>query len=319
MTWKELNRFRAEFERADQPIAMATLVSAKGSSYRQPGARMLIAPDKHFVGHLSAGCLEDEIAEVAQGVIGTGKGVCMQFDLRARFGCDGSIEVFIERLSRPSAFIDGLARAVNERAPILAATSYDVVNGMTGTRILEGGIQSAPPYNANSAATKPREFLQLIEPPVRLLLFGEHFDVQPIHELASFLGWEVEIWTDLHGIPNGDLRSACVVMSHNFGRDLAALKHLLANQFGYIGLLGPRRRKQQLINYLIEEGYSPERLSTLHSPAGLDIGAETAEEIALAIAAEIQAAMTHRTAGYLRERKAAIHTMEDSSLCKVLP
>jgi xanthine dehydrogenase accessory factor len=313
MTWKELNRFRAEFERADQPIAMATLVSAKGSSYRQPGARMLIAPDKHFVGHLSAGCLEDEIAELAQEVISTGKRACMQFDLRARFACDGSIEVFIERLSRPSAFIDGLARAVNERVSILVATNYDVVNGMTGTRVLE----KASPSNVKSAVAEPKEFLQLIEPPVRLLLFGEHFDVHPIQELASFLGWQTEIWRDLHGIPKGDLRTAAVVLSHNFGRDLAALKHLFANQFGYIGLLGPRRRKQQLINYLIEEGYSAEKLSTLHSPAGLDIGAETAEEIALAIVAEIQAAMTHRTAGYLRERKAAIHSMEDSNLCKV--
>lgn len=313
MTWKELNRFRAEFERADQPIAMATLVSAKGSSYRQPGARMLIAPDKHFVGHLSAGCLEDEIAELAQEVIGTGKGVCLQFDLRARFACDGSIEVFIERLSRPSAFIDGLARAVNERASILVATNYDVVRGMTGTRVLD----EAPSSNVKSAVAEPKKFLQLIEPPVRLLLFGEHFDVRPIQELASFLGWEVEIWSDLQGIPKGDSRTASVVMSHNFGRDLAALKHLFANQFGYIGLLGPRRRKQQLINYLIEEGYSPEKLATLHSPAGLDIGAETAEEIALAIVAEIQAAMTDRTAGYLRERKAAIHSMEDSNLCKM--
>lgn len=313
MTWKELNRFRAEFERADQPIAMATLVSAKGSSYRQPGARMLIAPDKHFVGHLSAGCLEDEIAELAQEVIGTGKGVCLQFDLRARFACDGSIEVFIERLSRPSAFIDGLARAVNERASILVATNYDVVNGMTGTRVLDEASSSS----VKSAVAEPKKFLQLIEPPVRLLLFGEHFDVHPIQELASFLGWEAEIWSDLHGIPKCDSRTASVVMSHNFGRDLAALKHLFANQFGYIGLLGPRRRKQQLINYLIEEGYSPEKLSTLHSPAGLDIGAETAEEIALAIVAEIQAAMTDRTAGYLRERKAAIHSVEDSNLCKM--
>ena len=313
MTWKELNRFRAEFERAEQPIAMATLVSAKGSTYRQPGARMLIAPDKHFVGRLSAGCLEDEIAERAQEVIGTGKAACMQFDLRARFACDGSIEVFIERLSRPSAFIDGLARAVNERASILVATNYDVVNGMTGTRVLDEASSS----NIKSAVARPKELLQLIEPPVRLLLFGEHFDVHPIQELASFLGWAAEIWSDLHGIPKGDLRTASVVMSHNFGRDLAALKHLFANQFGYIGLLGPRRRKQQLINYLIEEGYSAEKLSTLHSPAGLDIGAETAEEIALAIVAEIQAAMTDRTAGYLRERKVAIHSMEDSNLCKM--
>ena len=313
MTWKELNRFRAEFERVDQPIAMATLVSAKGSSYRQPGARMLIAPDKHFVGHLSAGCLEDEIAELAQEVIGSGKGACMQFDLRPRFACDGSIEVFIERLSRPSAFIDGLARAVSERVSILVATNYDVVNGITGTRVLDEASSS----NVKSAVAEPKKFLQLIEPPVRLLLFGAHFDVHPIQELASFLGWEAAIWSDLHGVPKGDFRTASVVMSHNFGRDLATLKHLFANQFGYIGLLGPRRRKQQLINYLIEEGYSPEKLSTLHSPAGLDIGAETAEEIALAIVAEIQAAMTDRTAGYLRERKAAIHSMEDSNLCKM--
>ena len=274
---------------------------------------MLISPDKHFVGHLSAGCLEDEIAELAQDVIGTGKVACLQFDLRARFACDGSIEVFIERLSRPSAFIDGLARALNERVSVLVATNYDVENGITGTRVLDEVSSS----NIKNALSEPKEFYQLIEPPVRLLLFGEHFDVHPIQELASFLGWEAAIWSDLHGIPKGDLRTASVVMSHKFGRDLAALKHLFANQFGYIGLLGPRRRKQQLINYLIEEGYSPEKLSTLHSPAGLDIGAETAEEIALAIVAEIQAAMTERTAGYLRERKAPIHSMEDSNLWKM--
>ena len=310
MTWKELNRFRAEFDRSDQPVAMATLVAAKGSSYRQPGSRMLITSDKHFIGRLSSGCLEDEIVEIAQDVIRTGRGLCARFDLRARFGCNGSIEIFVERLTKPNTFIDGLNRVENERAAILVATKYDDGGDPNGTYVVDDPTQSA---------ARPKEFLQLIEPPIRLLLFGDHFDVQPLSELAGFLGWYVEIWSDPYQIPKGDLRTGSVVMSHNFGRDLAALKHLFANRFGYIGLLGPRRRKQQLINYLIEEGYSPENLSALHSPAGLDIGAETAEEIALAIVAEIQAAMTRRTAGYLRERKVAIHAMEDSSLWNVLP
>lgn len=81
-----------------EPLALATLVAARGSSYRRPGARMLICGDGATAGSLSGGCLEDEVARCAVEVMESGTPSLMSFDTRRRFGCNGSIDVFVERL-----------------------------------------------------------------------------------------------------------------------------------------------------------------------------------------------------------------------------
>ena len=78
--------------------ALATLVRARGSSYRRPGARMLITSDGDTAGALSAGCIEEEVAMHARDVIASGEPKLIAFDTRRRFGCSGSIEIFIELL-----------------------------------------------------------------------------------------------------------------------------------------------------------------------------------------------------------------------------
>ena len=119
-------------------------------------------------------------------------------------------------------------------------------------------------------------------------------------------------------LPVGDLRTACVVMSHHFGRDIVALKQVFQGRFGYVGLLGPRQRKKLLLNRLIDEGFPLENVSALHSPAGLDIGSETAEEIAMAIIAEVQAALMGRKGGPLRDRIEPIHKLREPICCDEL-
>src|SRR3954464_15452084 len=79
-----------------EPLALATLVRTHGSSYRRPGARMLICADGTAVGSLSGGCLEEEVVRRAFEVIRDGKPALMNFDTRLRFGCNGSIDVFVE-------------------------------------------------------------------------------------------------------------------------------------------------------------------------------------------------------------------------------
>jgi xanthine dehydrogenase accessory factor len=175
----------------------------------------------------------------------------------------------------------------------------------------------------------------LIEParsPISLLLFGAGQDAVPLAQMASLLGWQVTIVdhrpsmlsserfsgirTLLVSRPEQrkellvpDARTAAVIMSHNYLQDLAWLRHLLPSPLRYIGLLGPRKRADQMRADLGREGIAPnsEVLSRLYSPTGLDIGSETPEEIALAILAEIQAAMQDRSGGFLRERKGPIH------------
>jgi xanthine/CO dehydrogenase XdhC/CoxF family maturation factor len=98
-------------------------------------------------------------------------------------------------------------------------------------------------------------------------------------------------------------------MTHNFPRDLELLRRLLPSRVCYIGLLGPRRRAEKIMGYLERAGvdFSSRQLERLHAPMGLDLGAETAAEIALAALAEMQAYLRKRTATSLRNRATPIH------------
>jgi xanthine/CO dehydrogenase XdhC/CoxF family maturation factor len=96
-----------------------------------------------------------------------------------------------------------------------------------------------------------------------------------------------------------------MVKSHNYGRDFAALQRLLPLNLPYVGLIGPRKRRNQLLGDLLESGVTIN--AGFFGPAGLDLGAETPEEIALEIIAEIQRVFAHGSGVSLRERKIPIH------------
>ncbi len=104
-------------------------------------------------------------------------------------------------------------------------------------------------------------------------------------------------------------QTIAVVMTHNYLDDLEILKVLLPSSAKYLGILGPKRRTEKLLQELYADGveYTPEQLEKLHSPVGLDIGADTPEAIALSIIAEIQAVLTNRCGGFLRNRTLPIH------------
>ena len=102
-------------------------------------------------------------------------------------------------------------------------------------------------------------------------------------------------------------------MSHHYPRDREALRWLLPSPVRYLGVLGPRTRTEELIGDLAKEGFRPTAamLTRLAAPAGLDIGGDGPEVIAVAIVAEIQAVLSGRQGGLLRDREAPIH--EDDS------
>jgi len=290
---KEIQEIIRAFEqRRAQPLALATLVRAHGSSYRRAGARMLITADRRTVGALSGGCLEEEVAVRAQEVIATGEPVLLSFDTRLRYGCNGAIEIFVERV-RPE-LLDRLAAEQRNRSESLLATVFENSCSL-GTRFLSSADEALP-----------GAFVQLIRPPLRLVLLGHGPDSIPLRALAAVLGWTVIETEEGSTLPNDfDEWTAAVVKTHNYGRDYAALEKLLPLGLPYVALLGPRRRRDQLLHTLLEAGVNVR--SELFSPAGLDIGAESPEEIALAIVAEIQTTLADATAESLRERKAPIH------------
>src|SRR5436190_23915167 len=110
---REWKKRRAEKCQSCPDFALATLVRAKGSTYRRPGARMLICENGKTVGSLSAGCLEQEVALHARDVLRTGQPVLMSFDTRKRFGCAGKIDIFIECATEN--FFFGIAKSLDAR------------------------------------------------------------------------------------------------------------------------------------------------------------------------------------------------------------
>ena len=275
-----------------QPLALATLVRARGSSYRRPGARMLICADGATAGSLSGGCLEEEVTRRAMEVMRDGSPLLMNFDTRLRFGCNGSIDVFVEAARED--FLAELATNFTERRSGRAATVFG------------GAAELGTRFIARDAEISDVVFVQEIEPAIRLLMFGEGPDSVPLRSFAEILGWEI-VEVDLPAdLPHhADARTAAIVKSHNYGRDFAALCHLLKLDLPYVGLLGPRNRREQLLNAVLDEGIAID--AEVFAPAGLDLGAETPEELALALVSEIQAVFAGASAEPLRDRKAPIH------------
>ncbi len=171
-----------------------------------------------------------------------------------------------------------------------------------------------------------------IAPPLSLLLFGAGADAVPLARIVSELGWQVSVFdhrpayltsdrfpTATSLIPRevedtaykleSDAETAAVMMTHNYERDTEILPLLLKSDVFYIGALGPKRRTEQLLGELAASGenFTEEQLTKLYAPAGLDIGADTPEAIALSIVAEIQSVMKARDGGHLRDRKGSIY------------
>lgn len=171
-------------------------------------------------------------------------------------------------------------------------------------------------------------FFENINPPLNLLLFGAGFDALPLVKFAKELGWCVWVidhraaYANAERLPEADEiivansedldeslfnieNSVGVIMTHNYERDRNILRRLLDSKCLYVGALGPKKRTEKLLEE-IGETYSAERLEKLHAPVGLDIGAESPEEIALAVVAEICAVLSGRGGGYLRARRGSI-------------
>ena len=286
-----------------QPWSLATLVATSGSTYRKPGARLLVGPDGATLGVLSGGCLEEEIARHGLEVMRGGEPVLLSFDTRLLYGCDGKVDILVERVSEAGEqgnFITRVGDELRDRRTCRILTRF------------EGEKMGSDLLPADTLVSEQSGvFIHAVPLPVRLLLIGTGPEIGPLLQLGSSLGWVINCFGHPSEIPDDfkpDSRTAAVVMTHNFGRDLASLDRLFPLRIPYIGLLGPKKRHADLIARLQEyRGVDPAWLQSLHAPAGLDIGSEAPEEIALSIVSEVAAVLSGRRGGFLRERQSAIH------------
>src|SRR5260221_10377496 len=120
----ELKSIVACFQAGRDPMALATAVRTVGSTYRKPGARLLLNASGRLAGSMSSGCLEDEIAGLARGVLASGTPTLHSFDMRPRFGCNGTIDVLIERVLPGNDFFAQAAHALRTRSAWKSATVF---------------------------------------------------------------------------------------------------------------------------------------------------------------------------------------------------
>lgn len=366
-----LSRYR-ELSSTHKKCALATVVHLEGSSYRRPGARMLIEEDGLLTGAISGGCLEGDALRKALYVIAQNKAMLVTYDTMddddAKFGvglgCNGIIQVLIEPIDpgkalNPIHLLKEVAAKRTESILITAFNLQDRKAHQPGTCLLfrKGheimGDQNPLPkslmddiqyalLNKNSSfreypitTGRITAFIEYIDLPVSLMIIGGGNDAFPLLEIANVLGWEPHIIDGRANYAtqerfasacsivvakpekvleqiNIDHRTAFVLMTHNYNYDLAMLRALLDIDIPYIGSLGPRKKLDRMINELKDKGMtiSDAQMNKVFGPTGLDLGAETPEEIALSIAAEIQSVMAKSIPISLRDAGEFIHSRE---------
>jgi xanthine/CO dehydrogenase XdhC/CoxF family maturation factor len=327
-------RLRAD----DEQLALATVVSVRGSSYRRPGARLLVPADGHPVGLISGGCLEDEAARLAREAITLDGPVLVTIDHSAEgdelwglgLGCRGVIELLAEPPAMAAETLDALLAARRD-----GQATY-LLTGLDGTRRrLTQAEADALGERAALAVAHGRptiigdSVLDPILPPLHLVVCGAGPDAGPLVAAALRQGWRVDVvdprrsWLRPERFPGARLLdaepadaadatgagewTAVVVMSHDYLRDAAFVGGFLGRGVTYLGILGPRDRTDRLLGEL-PSAPSEADLGVLHAPAGLDIGADGAEQVATAIVGEILATLHGRGGGPLRERSGPIHS-----------
>ena len=363
-----LNAYKIAQQQNHQ-TALATVVHVEGSSYRRPGARMLIEDNGQLTGAISGGCLEGDALRKALLVMTKKRSRLVTYDTMddddAKFGvglgCNGIIQVLIEPIDDedPNNPIQ-LLRAVNEkRQQSVLVTLFSLQNKKDpqyGTclllkedktvvdtipvlkdilihdaeEVMINQVSSFKNYISNEHDLTA--FIEIIQPPVSVIIFGAGNDVVPLADMADILGWEITV---VDGRANYakkerftsacqvlvskpeqvldqieiDERTVFLLMTHNYNYDMALLKQLLQKNVSYIGMLGPKKKRERILGEFKDEGltFTEQQLSVLHSPVGLDIGAETSEEIAVSILAEIKAFFANKDVQSLRKIKEVIH------------
>ena len=344
-------RARARGEEA----VLATVVKTEGSSYRMPGARLILTQGGSHEGGVSGGCLEDDILKKAWWLTESGP-VLRRYDTTPDdelsnggygLGCNGIIQILLERVNEKQPSVLPVLEAVGKlRLPAYLAhvlspreaVGQRVAMGPDGVvqhnlddpelvrsilALMEAGLEES---KLVSPLPGSEVFIERVDPPVQLLVYGAGVDAIPMTELAGHLGWQVHVldgrahyarrdkFPEAESVsvrapgspaPQADQWTAAILMTHSFSQDADVLRSLADSPVFYLGVLGPRKRTIQLLEEAAISGVASQ--GRLHAPMGLDIGADGPEQVALAVISEIQSVMNGRTAGRLRDRSGPIH------------
>ena len=367
---KEINEILkaySEAKKAGKKTALATVVKVEGSSYRQPGARMLVTEDGNLTGAISGGCLEGDALRKALLAIHQQQNKLITYnttnendsEVGLQLGCNGVVHILFEyinddEINNPIQLLQQLERerkaaiietifSLKRNAPQIGTVLFyrqdsDILhnNDIAINSIPEAkkALESKTSFIKKMQDENENEALiEYIEPVVALIVAGAGNDIQPLVKIAGLLGWEITVCdgrathATIKRFPEAketfvvkpeqflenihiDDQTYFVLMTHDYKYDLAVLKLLLKrDDCKYIGILGPKSKLNRMLDDLHAEGITlnEEQLDRIYGPIGLDIGAETSEEIALSIIAEIKAVITGKQGTSLKYKIEKIH------------
>lgn len=348
----------------NKKTALATVVHVDGSSYRRPGARMLVTEDGQLTGAISGGCLEGDALRKALLAIKQDKKKLVVYDttdeddakLGIQLGCNGIVQILFEPIdSLKSNPINVLKKLVQDRKTGILVTGYSInhqahlgtidLDHLNTTTVLPFAVAiQLEMQKTKDAASSSHCIIQVEEnqqqffieyclPSIALVIVGAGNDAMPLVQMAYLLGWNTTLVDGRHthatqsrfknaekivvGKPKEilpqlfiDNRTAIVLMTHNYNYDQDFLGLLKNFSVPYIGLLGPKAKRNRMIQELQESGihFSNEQLQYIYGPTGLNLGAETAEEIALSICSEIMSVLHQKEPLHLKFKVEPIHT-----------
>lgn len=330
----ELKRIVQEFENRKEQAVLATVVALDGSSYRRPGVRMLIFKNGDMVGAVSGGCVEKEVLFQAESVFNTGTPKVMEYDGRYRLGCEGILYILLEPFAPEQHFLEQFWACIEKRRPFRTLSYFKKEYGENQhfhTAFLFNGEPIPVSGYEKGIVADVSVFEQQMTPCFQLLIIGSEHDAVQLCQYASLTGWEVTVVAnprddkkekDFPGIHklvlseaesfqySLDEQTAVVIMTHSFVKDLQFVMALKDEKGAYFGLLGPLKRREQLFDELLERcpDVSEAFLEQIHGPAGIDIGAETPQEISISILSEILSVVNQKQPRPLKEKMGRIHS-----------
>jgi xanthine/CO dehydrogenase XdhC/CoxF family maturation factor len=355
---------------AGKRMALATVVHVEGSSYRRPGARMLVTEDGELTGAISGGCLEGDALRKALLAISQQQNKLVTYntmdedDLQfgVQLGCNGIVHILFEPIHPNDVThpINLLEKALLQRQDAVVVTLFSLrsyAGPQPGTCLLyaQESLYTTKPVHELAPLIRPdilqalslrqsslQEYIfagapvtgliEWLPPSISLVIAGAGNDVLPLVQMAHTIGWQTTIvdgrptHANRQRFPNvnniivgnpatatpqlvADAQTAFVLMTHNYNYDIALLEELLRRDCTYIGVLGPAKKLERMLLELSDKGFTvtDDMRKRIYGPTGLDIGAETAAEIALSVTAEIKMVLAARAGQSLRDKKGTIH------------
>lgn len=305
---------------------LCTLYAIEGSSYRKPGAMMMVSGDGLQLGMLSGGCLEADIQREAKKVMASQTSRTLTYDatdeddltFQLGIGCGGIVHIILQPVTAVNQYL-GLTQLHDAIITRQQGVYYQCINPCKESNDLGyfESVRHTGQWSINRRTKIIKRdmeqwLLTYISPEPHLLIAGAGSDAIPVYKLAKLLGWSVSIWDprpangrrehfqhvdyilrntaqELAEFCNSTNVSSVILMSHNLELDSQALKVLSSLPLNYLGILGPIHRREEVLKIC---GMTNEDVtSNLFGPVGLNVGGETPESIALSMIAEMHASL----------------------------